>query len=43
MPEEELEEFFAVEKIMEAEAFAGPPLGKIGDALDSKIIVARKK
>ncbi|MGO0122498.1 methyltransferase [Desulfothermobacter acidiphilus] len=40
---ERLGELFAVEKIMEAEAFAGPPLGKIGDALDSRIIVARKK
>jgi hypothetical protein len=38
-----LGEFFVVEKIIEAEAFAGPPLGKIGDTLDSRIIVARRK
>jgi len=39
---ERLGEFFTVEKIIETKAFVGPPLGKIGDALDSRIIVARK-
>lgn len=29
-------------KKVEAQAFAGPPLGKIGDALDSRILVACK-
>jgi hypothetical protein len=35
--------YFSVEKVIEATAFAGYPLGKIGDALDSKIIIAKKE
>lgn len=38
-----LSEYFSIEKIVEADAFAGHPLGKIGDALDSKIVIAKKK
>jgi len=38
-----LSQYFAVEKTVEAPFFAGPSLGKIGDALDSRMIVARKK
>jgi len=35
--------YFTIEKVIETAEFAGPSLGKIGDALDSKIIIARKK
>ncbi|MCL6446603.1 MAG: methyltransferase [Armatimonadetes bacterium] len=35
--------YFSIEKVIETAAFAGPSLGKIGDALDSKIIIAKKR
>ncbi|UNC93048.1 acetylserotonin O-methyltransferase [Candidatus Contubernalis alkaliaceticus] len=37
-----LKEHFVVEKVIDAPAFAGYPLSKIGDTLDSKIIIAVK-
>jgi len=38
-----LGEYFTILKIIESQQFAGYPLSKFGDALDSKIIVAKKK
>lgn len=38
-----LERYFSIIKIVESHHFAGYPLSKFGDALDSKIIVAKKK
>jgi len=35
--------YFSIEKVIETAEFAGHPLGKVGDALDSKIIIAKKR
>lgn len=38
-----LERHFSIKKIVDGRQFAGYPLSKFGDTLDSKIIVAKKK
>ncbi|MGI9862776.1 methyltransferase [Moorella naiadis] len=38
-----LKRYFSIEKIIEANEFGGYPLFKVGDTLDSKIIIAKKK
>jgi hypothetical protein len=38
-----LERHFSITKIVDGQQFAGYPLSKFGDTLDSKIIVAKKK
>lgn len=37
-----LNKYFVVEEVIEAPVFKGYPLSKIGDALDSKIIISKK-
>lgn len=37
-----LEKYFSILKIIDSPEFAGYPLSKLGDALDAKIIVAKK-
>ena len=37
-----LKKYFTIQNIIEAPAFAGKGLSKVGDALDSKIIIAKK-
>jgi len=38
-----LEEYFSIKKVINAPGFTGYPLSKIGDTLDSKIIIAKKE